>query len=117
MKLLGLLIAAVAARRLYERARRSNWPGPRIVAAMDRYTRAFDALGDAVLDAEWRSRALDWSGGAPEVVLERQAARDVTLTWQPGPGAPLGAQRVVPGDPSTYPAEGEPMPPHDTEGA
>lgn len=106
MKLLGLLIAATAARRLYERAldRRVD-----VVATMDRYTRAFDALGDAVLDAEWRSRALDWSGGAPEVVVERQAARDVTLTWQPGPGAPLGAQRVVP--------QSLGLALHDTEGA
>ena len=64
MKLLGLLIAATAARRLYERAQARRVD---VVATMDRYTRAFDALGDAVLDAEWRSRALDWSGGAPEV--------------------------------------------------
>lgn len=58
------------------------------------------------IDAECR--------GAP--APEPQCARDVTVTWAPGPGAPLGPRGVVPGDPSTYPAEGEPVAPHDTEG-
>lgn len=66
------------------------------------------ALADVCerIDAECR--------GAP--APEPQCARDVTVTWAPGPGAPLGPRGVVPGDPSTYPAEGEPVAPHDTEG-
>lgn len=76
-----------------------------------------EALAKRLLRLAALCRRIDAECRAPEVVVERQAARDVTLTWQPGPGAPLVAQRVVPGDPSTYPAEGELVPPHDTEGA
>lgn len=68
-----------------------------------------EALAKRLLRLAALCRRIDAECRAPEVVVERQAARDVTLTWQPGPGAPLGVQRVVPGDSSTYPAEGEPV--------
>ncbi len=43
------------------------------------------------------------------VVRERQCARDVEVTWTPGPGAEPGPRGVVPGREETYPAEGEPV--------
>lgn len=43
------------------------------------------------------------------IVRELQCARDVEVTWTPGPGAEPGPRGVVPGREETYPAEGEPI--------
>jgi hypothetical protein len=41
-------------------------------------------------------------------VSESQGARDVVITWTPGPCPDIAEPRVVAGREESYPAEGEP---------